>query len=45
LENRRLRGHLIALDSFQRKGSGEGDAELFSLGSRERERRNGSKLC
>ena len=33
LERRRLRGELIALCSFLWRGSGEGGADLFSLGS------------
>ena len=36
LEKRRLRGDLIALRSFLRRGRAEGGAELFSLGSRDR---------
>jgi len=44
LEKRRLRGNLIALYSFLRRGSGEGCAELFSLVSGDRMCRNGSKL-
>ncbi|KAK4824078.1 hypothetical protein QYF61_010589 [Mycteria americana] len=44
LETRRLRGDLMALYSFLRRGSGEGGADLFSLGSRDRTHGNGSKL-
>jgi len=44
LKNRRLRGDLIALNSFQRRGSREGGAELFSLGSCDRTCGNVSKL-
>jgi len=35
LQERRLRGDLIALCSFWRRGRGEGGPELFSLGSTE----------
>ncbi|GAB0182679.1 hypothetical protein GRJ2_000733200 [Grus japonensis] len=44
LERRRLRGDLMALYGFLRRGSGEGGAELFFLGSGDRTRGNGSKL-
>ncbi|KAK4816047.1 hypothetical protein QYF61_011055 [Mycteria americana] len=36
LQRRRLRDDLVALYSFLRRGSGEGGAELFSLGSSDR---------
>jgi len=44
LEERRLRGDLMALHSFLRRGSEEGGVELFSLGSSDRTSRNGSRL-
>ena len=40
-----MRGNLLALYSFLRRGRGEGGAELFSLVSSDRTRGNGSKLC
>jgi len=45
LEKRRLRDDLIALYRFLRRGSREGGAELFSLGSSDQMYGNGSKLC
>ncbi|GAB0179752.1 hypothetical protein GRJ2_000440500 [Grus japonensis] len=44
LEKRRLRGKVIVPYSFLRRGSGEGGADLFSLGSSDRSEGNGSKL-
>jgi len=44
LEKRRLRGDLIALCSFPRRGSGEGGADLFSPASSKRTPSNSSKL-
>jgi len=44
LEKRRLRGGLIALQSFLRSGRGDGGADLFSLVSSDRIYGNGSKL-
>jgi len=44
LERRRLRGDLRTLYSFLRRGSREGDADPFSLGSSDRTCGNGSKL-
>ncbi|GAB0179770.1 hypothetical protein GRJ2_000442300 [Grus japonensis] len=44
LEKRRLKGDLIALCSFLRRGSGEGGAELFSLVSSARVPGNGPKF-
>ena len=45
LERRRLRGELLVLYSFLRRGSGEGGADLFSLVPSAGTRGNGSKLC
>jgi len=44
LEKRRLRGDLIALYSFLRRGSGQRGAVLFCPGSSDRACGNGSKL-
>jgi len=44
LERRKLRDDLIALCIFLRRGHGEGGAELFYLGFRDRTWGNGSKL-
>ncbi|KAK4816725.1 hypothetical protein QYF61_021599 [Mycteria americana] len=44
LEKRSLRGDLIALYSFLRRGSGEGSADPLSLESNDRMPGNGSKL-
>jgi len=44
LERSGLRGDLIALCSFLRRGLGAGAAELFSLGPSDSTRGNGSKL-
>ncbi|KAK4816365.1 hypothetical protein QYF61_015679 [Mycteria americana] len=44
LEERRLRDDLIGLYSFLRRGSGEGAADLSSLGSSDRTHGNHSKL-
>jgi len=45
LEERRLRADLIAVYSCLSTGSGEGGADVFSLGSGIRTRRNGLKRC
>ena len=44
LEERRPRGDLMAVYNFLGTGSGEGGADLFSLASGDRTRRNGLKL-
>ena len=44
MEKRRQRGNLTALCSFLRTSSGEGGADLFSLGSSDTLYGNGSKL-
>ncbi|KAK4820511.1 hypothetical protein QYF61_000090, partial [Mycteria americana] len=43
-EKRRLRGDLVPLYSFLRRGSGEGGADLFSLVSTDRTHGNGLEL-
>jgi len=43
LVQRRLRVNLTTLYSFLRRGSGEGGADLFSLGSSDRMQLNDSK--
>ena len=44
LEKRTLRGNLIDLCTFLRRGRGDAGVELFSLGSSDRTCGNGSKL-
>ena len=44
LEKRRLKGDLIAVNYFLRRGSGEGGAGLFSLGTDGRTCGKGTKV-
>lgn len=45
LDQRRLKGNLIAPCSFLRRGHGEGGAELYFLLSSDRTRGSSSELC